>query len=98
MREWQVDVESVPLTVEQLTDAVLERFSGAAGDLGHGMGPACGIHDGRLDLIVTVDADSPDEAARIAAGVFHEALSRALGIDADETVGSVRVQRDAVPA
>ena len=98
MREWQVDVESVVLADAQLTDAALERFSQAALELGRGMGPACGVHARRLDLIVTVDANSPDEAARIAAGVFHGALERALGVATGEMVGSVRVQRDAVPA
>lgn len=97
MREWQVDVESVQLA-DDLTDTVLERFSEAALELGRGMGPACGIVDGRLDLIVTVDADSPDEAARLATAVFHGALGRALDIVAAGMVESVRIQREAVPA
>lgn len=98
MREWQVDVESVPLTDAQTTDETLERFLDAALELGRGMGPACGVHDGKFDLIVTVDADSPDEAARVAAGVFHGALERAVGVVSVEMVESVRVQREAVPA
>lgn len=98
MREWQVDVESVQLADDELTDTVLERFSEASLELGRGMGPACGIHDRRLVLIVTVDANSPEEAARVAAGVFDGSLVRALGGDAGEKVGSVLVQRDAVPA
>lgn len=101
MREWQVDVESVPLPAGQLTDKTLERFAEAAVEHAAGLGPACGIHEHRLSMIVTVDADTPDEAARIATLAFGSALAEALGPARVPLVQKVSVELDAaepVPA
>jgi hypothetical protein len=63
---------------------LLERFGleleAVAGD----MGPAAAIHEGRYVAALTVEADTPLVAARRAADVFVEAMSRALAANGDE--------------
>lgn len=72
--ELAVDGETLPATFSQL-----ERFGTILAEIAGEMGPAAGIHDGRLGVTLTLDAPNVKEAVDRATEVATSAFLAAIG-------------------
>jgi hypothetical protein len=63
---------------------LLARFGSELEALAGEAGPATAIHEGRYMARLTISAEGPLEAAKLAADLYVEAMNRALAADGDE--------------